>query len=59
MSDLTTIACYVVYKIPVRTVGRLSGVSLNVHPEDEVALLLGLEGAGYDAVFALGQSHPI
>ena len=35
------------------------GVSFDVNPEDEVALLLRLEGAGDDAVFASGQPHPL
>ena len=33
-------------------------VPLDVHPEDEVPLLLGLEGAGYDAVLPGWQPHP-
>ena len=33
-------------------------VPLDVHPEDEVPLLLGLEGAGDDAILSGRQSHP-
>ena len=39
--------------------GCFPGVSFDVNPEDEVALLLRLEGAGDDAVFASGKPHPL